>query len=268
MGPYSRPEGAPTPAKRPVVQRISEISPLAQNYLLILFMMQEESGTVTMTRLADELAISPATEHLGTSLASVAGMIRRMKRDGLVDILPNKEIVFTDIGLTQARDIMRRHQLAECLLAHVLGMELHKVHAEAHRLEHGISPEVQASMAKRLGNPDRCPFGHPIPGSNYKVPEDTVGLNKVRLGTPMVVERIPEDDPRLVEYLVRNHMLPGAQVKVVDVASYRGTVTIVVEGGGEVVVGLQVAPRILVHPPTSRDSDARSLVGAGTQKAR
>lgn len=221
---------------------------------------------MTMTRLADELAISPATEHLGTSLASVAGMIRRMKRDGLVDILPNKEIVFMPIGMEQARNIMRRHQLAECLLVNVLGMELHKVHAEAHRLEHGISPEVEASMAKRLGEPQRCPFGHPIPGGNYRPPEDTVGLNKVRLGAPMIVERIPEDDPRLVEYLVLNKLLPGAQIKVVDVASYRGTITISVDGGGEVVVGLQVAPRILVHPPISPNGNGRTLVGTTAEK--
>lgn len=202
-----------------------------------------------MTRLSEELASSPVTEHLGTSLASVAGMIRRMKRDGLVDILANKEIVFTDVGLNQARKVMRRHQLAECLLVNVLGMELHKVHAEAHRLEHAISPEVEASMAERLGNPQRCPFGHAIPGSNYKMPEDTVGLNRVRPGTTMIVERIPEDDSKLVQYLVENKMVPGAEITVIDVASYRGTITIGVRDGGEVVVGLQVAPRILVHPP-------------------
>ncbi|MBF8299026.1 MAG: metal-dependent transcriptional regulator [Dehalococcoidia bacterium] len=209
---------------------------------------------MTLSRLAEQLAISPATEHLGTSLASVAGMIRRMKRDRLVDILPNKEIVFTEAGRTQAQSMMRRHQLAECLLVNMLGMELHKVHAEAHRLEHAISPEVEAKMAERLGNPQRCPFGHPIPGTAYRPPPDTVGLNRVPPGTPMVVERIPEDDPRLVQYLVANGLLPGAEVEVVDVASYRGTLTIAV-GGTEVVVGLQVAPRILVHSPAIRSGD-------------
>ena len=228
--------------------------------------MQEDTGTVTLSRLAEQLAISPVTEHLGTSLASVAGMIRRMKRDGLVDILANKEIIFTEAGRTQAQSMMRRHQLAECLLVNVLGLELHKVHAEAHRLEHAISPEVEAKMAERLGNPQRCPFGHSIPGSTYRPPPDTVGLNRVRPGMAMIVERIPEDDPRLVQYLVENHILPGAEVTVVDVASYRGTITIAV-GAAEVVVGLQVAPRILVHPvPARNGSQAQPVAAAGRKR--
>lgn len=229
--------------------------------------MQEDTGTVTLSRLAEQLAISPVTEHLGTSLASVAGMIRRMKRDGLVDILGNKEIIFTDAGRTQAQSMMRRHQLAECLLVNVLGLELHKVHAEAHRLEHAISPEVELRMAERLGNPQRCPFGHPIPGSTYRPPPDTVGLNRVRPGVAMIVERIPEDDPRLVQYLVENHLLPGAEVTVVDVASYRGTITIAV-GGTEVVVGLQVAPRILVHPAVPRSGAQTQPVAAAAARRR
>ena len=228
----------------------SEVSQVAQNYLLILFMMQEEHGTVTMSRLAEQLASSSTTEHMGTSLASVAGMIRRMKRDGLVNILPNKEIVFTDQGRRMGEDQMRKHQLAECLLVKFLGIELHKVHAEAHRLEHGISPEVETRMIERLGNPQRCPFGHAIPGSGYKIPGDVTGLNKVKTGRTVVVERIPEEDSKLVEYLVTSGLVPGATINVADVADYRGTVTINV-AGKEVVVGLGVAPRILVHPPRS-----------------
>jgi DtxR family Mn-dependent transcriptional regulator len=247
---------------------VGEISPLAQNYLLTLYMMGDDTGSVTMSRLAEQLAISPATEHLGTSLASVAGMIRRMKRDGLVDIVANKEIVFTEDGRRQAESMMRRHQLAEYWLVNVLGMELHKVHAEAHRLEHAISPEVEDRLAKQLGNPERCPFGHAIPGGGYRMPADTVGLNRVKPGVQMVIERIPEDDPRLVQYLVDHKMVPGAWVTVVDVAAYRGTITLAVDSH-EVVVGLGVAPRILVHPVESSNGKAReekALAVAGRRR--
>lgn len=223
------------------------ISSLAQNYLLTLYTMREETGSVTLSRLAEELATSSATERLGTSLASVAGMIRRMKRDGLVDILPSKEIVFTRLGQRLAEAMMRRHQLAERLLADILGVDLPRVHAEAHRLEHAISPEVEERLARVLGNPRRCPFGHSIPGSGYTVPENAVTLDRAKTGTPFLVERIPEDDPKLVEYLVKAGMVPDATITVTEVASYRGTMTIDV-GGKDVVIGLKVAPRILVRP--------------------
>ncbi|MCL0101914.1 metal-dependent transcriptional regulator [Dehalococcoidia bacterium] len=225
----------------------TEVSPVAQNYLLALYMMQEERGPVTLSRLAEELAASPATEHLGTSLASVAGMIRRMKRDGLIDILGNKEIIFTHEGQRSAEAVMRRHQLAERLLVDVLGLELTQVHAEAHRLEHAISPKVEERLNERLGNPPTCPFGHPIPGSGYEPPSSTIQLDKAEPGTPMVIERIPEDDPKLIGYLVDKGVLPGTIVKVTDIAPFRGTLTMEVNSQ-EVVIGIQVAIRILVRP--------------------
>ena len=244
-------------------QSEGEVSHVAQNYLITLYMMQEESGPVTMTRLAEGLASSPATEHLGTSLASVAGMIRRMKRAGLIEIMPNKEIIFTRNGQHHATAVMRRHQLAERLLADVLGVELDLVHAEAHRFEHAISPAVEQKMLEMLGNPSTCPFGHPIPGSGYQPPASTVSLDKVRPGVPMVVERVPEDDPKLVGYLVENGVMPKATLTVTEVASYRGTITMRVDGR-EVVVGLQVAQRILVRP-AERETAAPGAVAGGTE---
>lgn len=224
-----------------------DVSSLAQNYLLALYMLKEEMGAATISKLAEQLGTSPATEHLGTSLASVAGMVRRMKGHGLLDIRPNKEIVFTDRGWMLAEAVMRRHQLAECLLVDFLHMELHKVHAEAHRLEHAISPDVEERLVERLGDPQTCPFGHPIPGSGYEAPSTVVSLDAVKPGRTVVVERIPEDDPRLVEYLVAIGVVRGQEITVVDSATYKGTITLDI-GGSEVVIGLQVAPRIVVVP--------------------
>ena len=241
---------ARTTRKQPAPSRPKDdgLSRLAENYLITLYTLQEEEDRpATMTRLAEHLAISPATEHLGSSLASVAGMIRRMKRDGLLDIKGNKEIVFTELGHRHAEALMRRHQLAERLLADFLGMELHKVHAEAHRLEHAISLDVEERLSERLGNPPTCPFGHPIPGNGYEVPGAALPLDRVKAGSDVVVERIPEYDPRLVQYLVDSGVVRGQRLTITDIAPFKGTMTMAV-GGQEVVMGLQVAPRILVRP--------------------
>ena len=238
-----------------------EVSQVAQNYLLTLYMMREESGPVTMTRLAEGLATSPATEHLGTSLASVAGMIRRMKRDGLIDIMPNKEIVFTKSGQDHATAVMRRHQLAERLLADVLGVELTQVHAEAHRFEHAISPAVEQKMLERLGNPSTCPFGHPIPVV------DTSHRPRRCPSTRCVHERLwwwsgyRRTTPKLVGYLVENGVIPKATLTVTEIAPFRGTLTMQVDGR-EVVVGLQVALRILVRPVEKDTAAPGAVAGA------
>ena len=64
-------------------------SPVTENYLLSLYKLWEDSETPTVTQLTDTLKQLPPTEGLGTSVPSVAGMIRRMQKLGLVDLGPD-----------------------------------------------------------------------------------------------------------------------------------------------------------------------------------
>ena len=141
------------------------LSPGTENYLLCLYKLWEDSESPTTTQLTDTLKQPPATEGLGTSVPSVAGMIRRMQRQGLVDVGADKRIRLTKKGSQGGADIARRHRLAEWLVVRLLGMELHQAHNEAHRLEHGMSREFEEKLVERLGHPKRSPFGRPIPGS-------------------------------------------------------------------------------------------------------
>ena len=58
---------------------------------------------------------------------------------------------------------MRRHRLSERFLVDLLDMPWDAVHDEACKLEHALSPEVEARLAAQLGNPRTCPHGHVIP---------------------------------------------------------------------------------------------------------
>ena len=118
-----------------------------------MYVLHEEGGAVTLGRLADYVKTIPAGEGLETSLPSVAGMVRRLARDGLLVTRPSREIILTDKGLEEAEDMVRRHRLAERLVVDILGIELHRAHIEAHRLEHAISPEVEERIVEILCNP-------------------------------------------------------------------------------------------------------------------
>ena len=218
-----------------------------ENYLLAINQLEEQGVPVTMTRLADQIKRTPAGEGLGTSLPSVGGMLRRMVREKLVESAPNKDVILTKKGRISADSIVRRHRLAERLVVDLLGLELHKAHVEAHRLEHAISPELEEKIAERLGNPSTCPFGHPIPGSAHTNSANAVPLDSVKPGERVAVDRVPEDDTALLEYLVANQVIPGQTVTVNEAAPYRGVVTFVC-GGNDVVVGYEVAARIWVRP--------------------
>jgi DtxR family transcriptional regulator, iron-dependent repressor len=60
--------------------------------------------------------------------------------------------------------VMRKHRLAERLLADVIGLEWEFVHAEACRWEHVMSDAVERKLVALLDNPTISPYGNPIPG--------------------------------------------------------------------------------------------------------
>lgn len=218
----------------------------AENYLLSIYRVQEQGLRVTHHNLVDQLKRTPASEGLGTSLPSVAGMLRRMEREGLIQFGDDREIELTVTGRMLAERMVRRHRLAERMVVDLLGLDLHKAHVEAHRLEHAISDDLEDLIRQKLGDPTTCPFGHPIPGAAYKPRyRDTSRLDSVPPGTTVIIDRIPFEDQQLLEYLCSRGVLPGVKVRVEENAPYRGVVTLRL-GEGQVVLGLEVAGRIWV----------------------
>ena len=225
------------------------LSPGTENYLLCLYRLWEDSETPTITQLTDTLKQLPSTEGMGTSVPSVSGMIRRMQRQELVDIGSDKRIRLTKWGLECGVDIARRHRLAEWLVVELLGMELRQAHIEAHRLEHGISPEFEEKLMERLGCPRRSPFGRPIPlpGQPEK-PVNTKTLDNAPPNTVFTVDRVPEEDTELLRFLSEAGIIPDQDVQVVEAAPYRG-VLIVKSAKDRVSIGYNVATQIVVRPP-------------------
>ena len=223
-----------------------------ENYLLSIFRLEEQGLRVTLTRLSEHLKTLPVDEGLGTSLPSVGGMIRRMVREGLADTAPNKDVVLSSKGRMSAESIVRRHRLAERMVVDLLGLELAKSHVEAHRLEHAISPQLEEKIVARLGNPTTCPFGHPIPGSGYVPDRRSMVLDEAGPGQRFVIDRIPEDDQPLLDYLVAHKLVPGQRVLVKEAAVSRGVITLECDGD-EVVFSYEVAAKIRVVPQTPGD---------------
>lgn len=219
----------------------------AENYLLSIFMVQEQGLSVTHANLVDQLRRTPDTEGLGTSAPSIAGMLRRMEREGLITYGSNREIELTGEGTRLAEQMVRRHRLAERMVVDMLGLDLVKAHVEAHRLEHAISDELEERIRVTLNNPKTCPFGHPIPGSGYSPCPSSSTIDEAPVGRPLRLDRIPEEDPELLEYLVSNGLLPGVEIEIVEYAPYRGVITLKTADSSP-VLGAEVVSRIWVCP--------------------
>ncbi len=225
------------------------VSDVAENYLLSLAILYEDGIAPHMSQLASYLRRIPAEEGVGATMPSVSGMVRRMARDGLLQVNKGKEIVLTPAGERLARDIVRRHRLAERLLVDILEVPLDLAEGQAHRLEHAISPSLLAKIEEKLGYPDRCPYGRPIyredePHLRKEAP-DAARLSDAPAGERRRISQIPDEDYPLLKYMVDNGILPGQEVTIADNAPYRGVIDLDLDGS-RVSIGIDVAQRIRV----------------------
>jgi len=69
----------------------------------------------------------------------------------------------TETGNRRARDVVRRHRLAERLFKDTFAIDDSEAHTQACKFEHIISPELDQRICTFLGHPKTCPHGNPIP---------------------------------------------------------------------------------------------------------
>ena len=197
--------------------------PAVEQYLETILEL-EESGVVPMR--------ARLVERLGVSAPAVSETVKRLEREGYLTLDEDRVMHLTDTGRAYATSMLRRHRLAELLLVDVLKVPWAQVHEEACRLEHAISPTLEAHLVTLLGDPGACPHGNPIPGSANAVdPGPLQPLSTVQPGRSCVVRRIDEHLQTQITHmreLESAHLLPGQEVLVGETAS--GELSLQVDG--------------------------------------
>src|SRR5438067_9748489 len=120
-----------------------------EDYLKAILEAESEGTSVISATLAHWLSVSPP---------AVTMALRRLKKDGLVRV-QGGEVSLTSAGRKIARKLTLRHHLIERMLSEMFGMEWYKVHDEAERLEHAVSPDFEAKLLAKLGSGGPCPHG-------------------------------------------------------------------------------------------------------------
>lgn len=134
---------------------MSDLVDTTEMYLRTIVDLEEENIIPLRARIS---------ERLGHSGPTVSQTIARMERDGLVVVSDDRHLELTDVGRERAINVMRKHRLAERLLADVIGLDWELVHDEACRWEHVMSDEVEQRLIEILNKPTESPYGNPIPG--------------------------------------------------------------------------------------------------------
>lgn len=134
---------------------MADLIDTTEMYLRTIYELEEENIVPLRARIS---------ERLGHSGPTVSQTVGRMERDGLVVVEDDRHLRLTADGREKAVTVMRRHRLAERLLADVIGLDWSLVHDEACRWEHVMSEQVERRLLELLKHPTHSPYGNPIPG--------------------------------------------------------------------------------------------------------
>lgn len=189
-----------------------------EDYLKAAYRLEQDGGPITTQRLAEALSLSQP---------SVTNMVKRL--DDLKLVVHNRYhgISLTASGRSVALEVIRHHRLLELYLSEALGFDLDEVHAEAERLEHHVSEELEARMERVLGFPQFDPHGDPIPARDGQLPEiDDDDLVMLAVGQRGRVSRVSDRDPERLSYLFDRGVKPGAFLSVLEVMPFEGPIRV------------------------------------------
>ena len=210
-----------------------------ENYLKAILEAEAEGREVIPAVLAHWLEVSAP---------AVTMALKRLKRDGYVEVGADGIVRLTATGRETAYRTALRHHLIERMLSEIFGMEWHEIHEEAERLEHAVSPVFEAKLRERFGEGGACPHG------NFVIPESPAQrkqrgetpLSEATTGQRYVVTSLHERDPKLLLFLHSNGIGPGQSLRVVS-QNYDQTVSIELPAGVS-ILGRPAAGAVWLRP--------------------
>jgi DtxR family Mn-dependent transcriptional regulator len=213
----------------------SGLSAAIQDYLKEIYKIQAAGDRATTTAIAKRMGVTPS---------SATSMVKKLAVLGLAEHAPYRGIELSDGGTKIALEVIRHHRLLEQYLAETLGLGIDAVHAEADRLEHVLSEELEARIDEQLGYPTHDPHGDPIPDAGLNVDRSELrSLDALQPGEEATVRRVPDGDAELLRYLAELTLVPGRRVLMRKAEPFGGPLTVAVDGS-EHAISRELAEQI------------------------
>ena len=213
-----------------------------ENYLKAVLEAEAEGREVFPAVLAHWLEVSAP---------AVTMALKRLKRDGYVEVGADGIVRLTALGRETAYRTALRHHLIERMLSELFGMEWHEIHEEAERLEHAVSPAFEAKLKEKLGEGGACPHGNAVlperPAERKRRGE--MQLSEAAEGRRYTVTSLQERDPKLLLFLHKAGIGPGQSVRVLS-QNYDQTVQIELNTGKS-ILGRPAAEAVWLRPAAS-----------------
>jgi DtxR family Mn-dependent transcriptional regulator len=199
-----------------------DLSAAIQDYLKEIYKLQSEGTRPTTSAIARRMGVAPS---------SVTSMLKKLAALGLAEHSPYRGVELSESGTKIALEVIRHHRLLEMYLAETLGVPIDAVHAEADRLEHVLSEELEARIDEQLGYPTHDPHGDPIPDAGLRMDTKRLrSLDALEPGEQATIRRVPDSDSDLLRYLAGLQLVPGGHVTMHRAEPFGGPVTVAVDG--------------------------------------
>jgi len=197
---------------------MSQVTAVIEEYLEVIYRLQEKSGTARTSDIVEMLNVVPGT---------VTNTVERLEKEGYVTHEPYKGVKLTEKGLKIALQVVRKHRLSERLLADILHMEWDKVHDAACKLEHGLTDEIIKPLEKALKHPKTCPHGNPIPTKcGGIIEEKSLPLTELDEKERGIVVKITEEKSEWLQYFDTLGLVPGTEIEILEKAPFNGPITL------------------------------------------
>jgi DtxR family Mn-dependent transcriptional regulator len=211
-----------------------------ENYLKAIFHLQSENETVTTNELAAALQTKPA---------SITDMLKKLKKQKLLDYERYKGFKLNNEGKKIALQIIRKHRLWEYFLVNKLQFGWNEVHEMAEDLEHFSSKKLIDRLDAFLNYPKSDPHGDPIPDINGKFnrQKKQMPLPKLALNKPASVLAISPQTTEILELLQHKNILIGSKIAIKKKFSFDDSLEVKVNNKATVTISATVAKNILVN---------------------
>ena len=178
-----------------------------ENYLKAIAEAESEGEAVKAVTLV---------RWLGVSAPAVTMAIKRLRRDGLIQVGEEGQLTLTEEGRDIANRLLNRHHLIERMLTEIFGLEWYQVHDEAEQLEHAVSADFERKLIEKLGTAKECPHGNLV-GMDSPSDRRQRGLkplDEAQPGDRLQVVSVFERDRKLLEYLDGAGIRPGVGLEI------------------------------------------------------
>ncbi len=148
-----------------------------------------------------------------------AGLLREIRKAGLLDQEGEDALALTAAGLAAAEAVIRRHRLAEVLFQSVLQVDEREVEETACAFEHMLSTDACDRVCSFLGHPAHCPHGRAIPpgrccGLGSEAATEVHPLSEMQVGDLCEVIHIRPRHHARLDRLGAYGLIPGSSVRL------------------------------------------------------